>query len=128
MLKVVNKTQELDKRSAKTAVLISHGFVSSVYYLCVAWLQVVYTRFVQGAYTLGLYAGLGSGANPPEYKYYDLGTTKPPFKHLVVPHNFRYLTAVNQAVIPLIHTANKNNNKVNYLKSYLLLIPIRSHA
>jgi len=116
----------MSKSDTKSLVSTSHFLVSSSYYLCTAWVQHVYTGLVHGAYNLGLCAGSRRGCSWAEYKYYALCAAKPRFNHLVVPSILSYLTAVNQLLIPIIHTANKNNNKVNYLKSYLLLIPVRS--
>ena len=100
--------------------------LSQTFRLCLTWVQVVYSRLVRGAYSRGLCAGSLKRLVTPEYKYYALDTAKPWFRHLVVPPILCQFTAVNQLVIPIIHSANKNNNKVNYLKSYLLLIPVRS--
>lgn len=94
--------------------------------LCLSWVQVVYSRLIWGVQTRGLCADLGPRPATPEYKCYALRTAKPSFSRLVIPSILRQLTTVSQLVIPIIHTANKNNNKVNYLKSYLLLIPVRS--
>jgi hypothetical protein len=116
------------KRRPLAPVSICRFLGSSSYDLCLGWVQAVYTRLIQGGHTLGLCAGLSRVTITPEYKYYDLDTSKPRFTHRVVPPNLGFLTAVNRLVIPLIHTANKNNNKVNYLKSYLLLIPVRSRT
>jgi len=125
---MANQTETTNHSRMKTLFSISHFLISSSYYLCTAWVQAVYTRFVQGVHTLGLCAGLVVRADTPEYKSYALSAAKPYFTPLVVTSFFHQLTAVNQLLIPIIHTANKNNNKVNYLKSYLLLIPVRSPA
>lgn len=128
MLKFGNRKQETGSRPVETLVTISYFLVSSAYYLCVAWAQVVYRRLVRSVQTRGLCADLGPRPFIPEYKYCALRTAKPDFTRLIVPYILRHFTAVNQLVIPIIHTANKNNNKVNYLKSYLLLIAVRSPA
>lgn len=125
---MANQAETTNLSPAKPQFSISHFLVSSSYYLCTAWVQAVYTGLVQGGHTLGLCAGFVVCAAAPEYKSYALSAAKPYFTHLVVTSFFRQLTAVNQLLIPIIHTANKNNNKVNYLKSYLLLIPVRSPA
>jgi len=121
-----NGNQEMGIGGGLRAATTCQFLFSSSWQLCVSWVQHVYRQLVRGVYMLGLCAGsTGRNANP-EYKYYALGTAKPPVTPLVVPSHFGQFTAVSQPVIPIIHTANKNNNKVNYLKSYLLLIPVRS--
>ena len=125
---MANQAETTNLSHAKPLFSISHSLISSPYYLCIAWVQAVYTGFVQGVHTLGLCADLVVRTATPEYKSYALSAAKPYFTPLVVTSYFRQLTAVNQLLIPIIHTANKNNNKVNYLKSYLLLIPVRSPA
>ena len=87
-----------------------------------SWVQHVYSRWGRGGHSPGLSPGGELVAGWAEYKPRGLRTGRPPLSRLVVTSQFGQLFPVSPPVIPIIHTTNKNNNKVTYLKNYLLLI------
>jgi hypothetical protein len=86
------------------------------------WVKGVYSRPAQWGQSRGLSAGALGTKVGVGYKSYALHTNTSCFTRPVLPSKICRAHAVIVRLLPTIHTANKNNDNVNYFKNYSLLI------
>ncbi len=114
--------QELGINSFQRVATSSSLIATSYFLVPTSWVQHVYSRWGRSGHNPGLSPEAEPVASAAEHKPRGLRTAKPPLTQPVVTSLLDQFAAVSQPVMPIIHTTNKNNNKVNYLKNYLLLI------
>lgn len=93
--------------------------------LCASWVQHVHALGVHCARNGKLSADRLARLLVVGYKPRALHTRKPRLTRPLLPSDSSGFTVVTKPFMPTVHTTNKNNDKVNYFKNYLLLIPAR---